>query len=304
MKKGSPEWKPPRGGNLYDHRCVTVLHHVHQALRAHALFKRDVDYIVKGGKVIIVDEFTGRLMPGRRYSEGLHQALEAKEGVRIENENQTLASITFQNYFRMYEKLAGMTGTAETEAAEFSKIYKLDVVVIPTHRKMIRIDNPDCIYRTEREKFRAVVKEIKELHRMGRPVLVGTINIEKSEKLSEMLKREGVPHQVLNAKHHEKEAEIVAKAGQYGGGHHFHQHGGPRNGHCAGTGRRRAGRSAHHRYRTPRGPANRQSVARPIRSAGGPRFFQVFSLSRGRFNADLCGGTHCRPHAAHRDGGG
>ncbi|MBP8644986.1 MAG: preprotein translocase subunit SecA [Syntrophobacteraceae bacterium] len=202
--------------NLYDPRYVTVLHHVHQALRAHALFKRDVDYIVKAGKVIIVDEFTGRLMPGRRYSEGLHQALEAKEGVRIENENQTLASITFQNYFRMYEKLAGMTGTAETEAAEFSKIYKLDVVVIPTHRKMIRIDNPDCIYRTEREKFRAVVKEIKELHRMGRPVLVGTINIEKSEKLSEMLKREGVPHQVLNAKHHEKEAEIVAKAGQYG----------------------------------------------------------------------------------------
>ncbi|HOV85754.1 MAG TPA: preprotein translocase subunit SecA [Syntrophobacteraceae bacterium] len=202
--------------NLYDPRHITILHHVHQALRAHALFKRDVDYIVKGGKVIIVDEFTGRLMPGRRYSEGLHQALEAKENVRIENENQTLASITFQNYFRMYEKLAGMTGTAETEAAEFAKIYKLDVVVIPTHRKMIRTDHPDCIYRTEKEKFRAVTREIKELHRMGRPVLVGTINIEKSEKLSEMLKREGVPHQVLNAKHHEKEAEIVALAGQPG----------------------------------------------------------------------------------------
>lgn len=202
--------------NLYDPRNIDILHHVHQALKAHVLFKRDVDYIVKNGQVIIVDEFTGRLMPGRRYSEGLHQALEAKEGVKIENENQTLASITFQNYFRMYDKLAGMTGTADTEAAEFAKIYKLEVVVIPTHRKMIRQDYPDVIYRTEKEKFRAAAKEIKELHRMGRPVLAGTVSIEKSERLSELLKREGVPHQVLNAKHHEKEAEIVSKAGQYG----------------------------------------------------------------------------------------
>ncbi len=202
--------------NLYDPRNIDVLHHVQQALRAHVLFKRDVDYIVKGGQVIIVDEFTGRLMPGRRYSEGLHQALEAKEGVKVENENQTLASITFQNYFRMYDKLAGMTGTADTEAAEFHKIYKLEVVVIPTHRKMIRTDFPDCIYRTEKEKFKAVVNEIKELHAQGRPVLVGTVNIDKSEKLSEMLRRQGVPHQVLNAKHHEKEAEIVAQAGQRG----------------------------------------------------------------------------------------
>jgi preprotein translocase subunit SecA len=202
--------------NLYDPRHMDILHHVQQALRAHVLFKRDVDYIVKGGKVIIVDEFTGRLMPGRRYSDGLHQALEAKENVQIENENQTLASITFQNYFRMYDKLAGMTGTADTEAEEFAKIYKLDVVVIPTHHKMIRSDNPDSIYRTEREKFRAVVREIKELHQSGRPVLVGTVNIEKSEKLSNKLKIEGVPHQVLNAKHHEKEAEIIAKAGQHG----------------------------------------------------------------------------------------
>jgi len=202
--------------NLYDPRNIDVLHHVQQALKAHSLFKRDVDYIVKGGKVIIVDEFTGRLMPGRRYSEGLHQALEAKEGVKIENENQTLASITFQNYFRMFDKLAGMTGTADTEAAEFAKIYKLEVVVIPTHKKMIRIDYPDCIYRTEREKFRAAAREIKELNLTGRPVLVGTVSIDKSEKLSEMLKREGVPHQVLNAKHHEKEAEIVSKAGQHG----------------------------------------------------------------------------------------
>ncbi|MGP8090668.1 MAG: preprotein translocase subunit SecA [Syntrophobacteraceae bacterium] len=202
--------------NLYDARNMTMNHHVQQALRAHVLFKRDVDYIVKEGQVIIVDEFTGRLMPGRRYSEGLHQALEAKEGVKVENENQTLASITFQNYFRMYEKLAGMTGTAETEAAEFAKIYKLDVVVVPTHQTMIRRDFPDCIYRTEAEKFRAVAGEIKELHGIKKPVLVGTISITKSEKLSEMLKRSGVPHQVLNAKLHEKEAEIVARAGQPG----------------------------------------------------------------------------------------
>ncbi len=202
--------------NLYDPRNMDILHHVQQALKAHVLFKKDVDYIVKGGKVIIVDEFTGRLMPGRRYSDGLHQALEAKENVRIENENQTLATITFQNYFRMYDKLAGMTGTADTEAEEFAKIYDLEVVVIPTHRKMIRIDYPDCIYRTEREKFRAVVREIKELHEIGRPVLVGTVNIEKSEKLSNMLKRQGIPHQVLNAKHHQKEAEIVSQAGQPG----------------------------------------------------------------------------------------
>ncbi|MEN6487088.1 MAG: preprotein translocase subunit SecA [Syntrophobacteraceae bacterium] len=202
--------------NLYDPRNMTILHHVNQALRAHVLFKRDVDYIVKDGEVIIVDEFTGRLMPGRRYSEGLHQALEAKEAVKIENESQTLASVTFQNYFRMYSKLAGMTGTADTEAPEFAKIYKLEVIVIPPHRKMIRADHPDCIYRTEKEKFRAVAREIKELHAKGQPVLVGTVSVEKSERLSDILKRNGVPHQVLNAKYHEKEAEIVSQAGQYG----------------------------------------------------------------------------------------
>jgi preprotein translocase subunit SecA len=202
--------------NLYDPRNMTINHHVQQALRAHVLFQRDVDYIVKEGQVIIVDEFTGRLMPGRRYSEGLHQALEAKEAVKVENENQTLATITFQNYFRMYKKLAGMTGTADTEAAEFAKIYKLDVVVIPPHKNMIRKDFPDSIYRTEAEKFRAVANEIKELYGIKKPVLVGTISITKSEKLSEMLKRSGVPHQVLNAKYHEQEAEIVAKAGQPG----------------------------------------------------------------------------------------
>jgi len=200
--------------NLYDPRHVNILHHVNQALRAHHLFKRDVDYVVKDGEVIIVDEFTGRLMPGRRWSDGLHQAVEAKEKVKIEKENQTLATITFQNFFRMYKKLAGMTGTAETEAEEFKKIYNLDVIVIPTNKPMIRIDYPDVVYKTEKEKFKAVVEEIKKLYQIGRPVLVGTTSIEKNEKLSAMLKREGIPHQVLNAKHHEKEAEIIAQAGR------------------------------------------------------------------------------------------
>jgi preprotein translocase subunit SecA len=202
--------------NLYDPRNMEILHHVNQGLRAHALFKRDVDYVVKEGEVLIVDEFTGRLMPGRRWSDGLHQAIEAKEGVEIENENQTLATITFQNYFRMYEKLSGMTGTADTEAEEFHKIYKLDVMVIPTNRPLLRPDFPDVIYKTEMEKFKAVIEEIKELYAKGQPVLVGTISIEKSEVLSELLKKQGVPHFVLNAKQHEREAEIVAQAGRKG----------------------------------------------------------------------------------------
>jgi preprotein translocase subunit SecA len=202
--------------NLYDPRNIETLHHVNQALRAYTLFKRDVDYVVKDGKVIIVDEFTGRLMPGRRWSDGLHQAVEAKENVRIENENQTLATVTFQNYFRMYDKLAGMTGTADTEAAEFRKIYNLDVMVIPTNMPLVRTNHPDVIYKTEDEKFRAAVRELEELHKAGRPVLVGTISIEKSERLSSFLKRKGVPHNVLNAKHHEREAEIIAQAGRVG----------------------------------------------------------------------------------------
>jgi preprotein translocase subunit SecA len=202
--------------NLYEPRNIEILHHVNQALKAHALFKRDVDYVVKDGEVMIVDEFTGRLMPGRRWSDGLHQAVEAKEGVKIESENQTLATITFQNYFRMYDKLSGMTGTADTEAAEFAEIYKLDVMVIPTNRAMIRLDNSDVIYKTEKEKFRAVIEDIVECHKQGQPALVGTISIEKSEILSDMLKKRGVPHNVLNAKHHEKEAEIVAQAGRKG----------------------------------------------------------------------------------------
>jgi preprotein translocase subunit SecA len=201
-------------GNLYEPQNMDWVHHTYQALKAHLLFKRDVDYMVKDGEVVIVDEFTGRLMPGRRYSDGLHQALEAKENVKIERENQTLATVTFQNYFRMYKKLAGMTGTAETEAEEFYKIYKLDVNVIPTNRTLIRTEYPDIIYRTEREKYSAVVDEIRELHEKGRPVLVGTISIEKSEKLSSLLRRQGVPHVVLNAKYHAKEAEIVAQAGR------------------------------------------------------------------------------------------
>jgi preprotein translocase subunit SecA len=202
--------------NLYDTKNIDLLHHVNQALKAHTLFKRDVDYIVKEGEVIIVDEFTGRLMPGRRFSEGLHQALEAKEKVKIENENQTLATITFQNFFRMYEKLSGMTGTADTEAAEFKKIYDLDVVVIPTNEPMIRTDHPDVIYRTKREKYEAVLDEIVELNQKGQPVLVGTVSIDVSEELSRRLKKRGVPHNVLNAKNHEAEAEIIANAGQKG----------------------------------------------------------------------------------------
>ncbi len=202
--------------NLSDETNLELAHHVYQGLRAHALMKRDRDYVVKDGKVIIVDEFTGRLMFGRRFSEGLHQAIEAKEGVRIERESQTLATITFQNYFRMYQKLAGMTGTAATEEEEFRKIYGLDVIVIPTHKPMIRIDHPDAIYRTEEGKFAAVVEEIAECHRRGQPVLVGTISIEKSEMLSRLLKKRGIPHQVLNAKYHEQEAKIVAQAGRLG----------------------------------------------------------------------------------------
>jgi preprotein translocase subunit SecA len=201
--------------NLYDPRNIEILHHVTQALRAHALFKKDVDYVVKNGEVIIVDEFTGRLMPGRRWSDGLHQAVEAKEKVKIANENQTLATITFQNYFRMYAKLAGMTGTADTEAQEFHTIYNLDVMVIPPNRGLIRHNYPDVVYRTEEEKFKAVVDEIEELYAIGRPALVGTISIEKSERLSRLLRHRGIPHNVLNAKQHEREAEIVAQAGRF-----------------------------------------------------------------------------------------
>ncbi|HEX8701416.1 MAG TPA: preprotein translocase subunit SecA, partial [Myxococcaceae bacterium] len=202
--------------NLYDPGEIETLHHVEQALRAHTLYKRDKDYVVKDGEVMIVDEFTGRLMPGRRWSDGLHQAVEAKEGVKIENENQTLATISFQNYFRMYSKLSGMTGTADTEAQEFAKIYSLDVRVVPTNRPMVRKDMEDVVYKTEREKFEAVAKSIEELHKKGQPVLVGTVSIAKSEVVSSFLKKQGVPHNVLNAKAHQREADIVAQAGSPG----------------------------------------------------------------------------------------
>ncbi|MBI4372782.1 MAG: preprotein translocase subunit SecA, partial [Candidatus Omnitrophica bacterium] len=202
--------------NLHDMATIDERHHVIAALRAKEFYKRDVEYLVADGKVVIVDEFTGRLMPGRRWSDGLHQAVEAKEGLTIERENQTLATITFQNYFRMYQKLAGMTGTAATEAAEFDKIYKLDLLVVPTNKPLIRTDHADCIYRTEREKFKAVADEIAGLHQEGRPVLVGTISIEKSEHLSHILEKRALAHTVLNAKYHEREAEIIARAGQEG----------------------------------------------------------------------------------------
>jgi len=214
-------------GNMYDPQHMETIHHVYQGLRAHTLYHRDVEYVVKNGEVIIVDEFTGREMPGRRWSDGLHQAVEAKEGVKIERENQTLATITFQNYFRMYKKLAGMTGTAETEATEFNKIYKLDVSLIPTNRPLRRAENPDVVYRTAGEKYEAVVNGImqednsylfglRQIHESGQPVLVGTISIEKSEHLANLLKKAGIPHQVLNAKQHEREAKVIAQAGRKG----------------------------------------------------------------------------------------
>ncbi len=200
--------------NLFDLKHVTLNHHINQALRAHVVMQRDVDYVVEDGKIVIVDPFTGRLMRGRRYSDGLHQAIEAKEGLEIQNESMTLATITFQNYFRMYEKLAGMTGTAKTEEEEFRNIYNMQVVVIPTNKPVIRDDRPDLIYRTMEGKFRAVVEDIAERHAKGQPVLVGTVSIETSELLSSMLTKRGIRHNVLNAKNHAKEAEIIAQAGQ------------------------------------------------------------------------------------------
>ena len=213
--------------NFNDIENSELVHNVNQALRAHGVMKRDIDYIVKDGEVLIVDEFTGRIMYGRRYNNGLHQAIEAKEGVKIADESKTLATITFQNYFRMYDKLAGMTGTAMTEEPEFQEIYHLDVIEIPTNRPMIRIDNHDVIYKTEKAKFKAVIDEVKESNAKGQPVLVGTVSIEKSEQLSSLLKREGIKHEVLNAKFHEKEAEIVAQAGKYRCCNNSNKHGRP-----------------------------------------------------------------------------
>src|SRR6195256_236049 len=203
-------------GNLYDIFNVSVVHHMQQSLRAQTLFQRDVDYIVRDDKVVIIDEFTGRMMEGRRYSEGLHQALEAKEGVTVQNENQTLASITFQNYFRMYPKLAGMTGTAMTEAEEFGDIYKLEVIEIPTNEEVRRADSDDEVYRTTREKYDAIVEQVLDCRKRQQPVLIGTVSIEKSEALSELFKKNKIPHNVLNARYPEQEALIIAQAGRPG----------------------------------------------------------------------------------------
>ena len=224
----------PAGQSIYDPENYEKTPYLDNALRAHVLYHLDRDYIVKDGEVIIVDEFTGRLMHGRRFSEGLHQAIEAKEGVKVQRESLTLATITFQNYFRMYEKLAGMTGTAMTEAEEFGKIYNLDVVAIPTNKGVVREDYPDQVYKSQRAKFRAVVNEIEQLHQKGQPVLVGTVAIETSEMLADLLKRKGVPHNVLNAKQHEREAGIIAQAGRPGHSDHRHQHGRSRRRHPIG----------------------------------------------------------------------
>ncbi len=212
------------------------MQNVSQLLRAYALYEKDIEYVVQDGKVMIVDEFTGRILSGRRYSDGLHQAIEAKEGVKIERETQTIATITLQNFFRLFKKLAGMTGTAETEEAEFYDIYKLEVVVVPTHEPVRRDDLNDYVYRTRREKYNAVIDQIAELYERRQPVLVGTTSVEASEIVSRMLKRKGIPHNVLNAKQHEREAEIIIRRRSAGSGYHCHQHGGPRNRHQAGCG--------------------------------------------------------------------
>ena len=328
-----------KGDSLYDVENVTVVHHIQQALRAHRLFERDKDYIVKNGEVVIIDEFTGRMMPGRRYSEGLHQALEAKEQQPIQPENQTLASITFQNYFRMYDKLAGMTGTALTEADEFGDIYGLDVVEVPTNQPMVRIDDDDEVYRSADEKYKAIVKLIRECRERSQPILVGTTSIAKSETLAELLTKEKVPHQVLNARYHEQEAFIIAQAGvpgavtiatnmagrgtdiQLGGNFDMRvmqelaevpEGDGTRVAHrpdprrdrrpeAEGAGRRRALRA---RHRAPRKPAHRQPASRPFRPSGRPRPFQVLPVAAGRPDAHLRVRAHGRHAAEARPEGG
>ena len=251
-----------KGESLYDIENVTVVHHVQQALRAHKLFQRDRDYIVKNDEVIIIDEFTGRMMQGRRYSEGLHQALEAKEHVTIQPENQTLATITFQNYFRLYEKLAGMTGTAATEADEFMDIYGLDVVEVPTNMDMIREDEDDEVYRTAQEKYRAIIALIKEARKRGQPMLVGTTSIEKSEILSELLKKDKVPHQVLNARYHEQEAQHHRPSRRARRSDHRHQHGRTRHRHPARRQSRHAASRTGSRARRKRAKSRRASRSR------------------------------------------
>ncbi len=310
---------------LYDPESTNIVHHVNQALRAHVLFHKDKDYIVRNGEIMLIDEFTGRMMTGRRLSEGLHQAIEAKEGVAIRPENVTLASVTFQNYFRLYEKLAGMTGTALTEADEFHEIYKLGVVEVPTNMPVIRQDHDDQVFRTAREKYAAIVEEIARAHAAGQPILVGTTSIEKSENLSELLKTAKIPHNVLNARYHEQEARHHRRGRRAGGGDHRHQHGRARNRHPARRQRRDAGdpgsrggrasrqadrscgappadrgrdrrsqgegaergRALCARDRAPREPAHRQPAARTLRPSGRSGADQLLSLARGRPDADL-----------------
>ena len=309
-------------GTLYDIHNVSLVHHANQALRAHKLFARDTDYIVKDDKIIIIDEFTGRMMEGRRYSEGLHQALEAKEGVTVQNENQTLASITFQNYFRLYPKLAGMTGTAMTEAQEFGDIYKLEVIEIPTNEPVRREDTDDEVYRTTREKYDAIVQHVLECRERQQPVLVGTVSIEKSEALSALFKKNKVPHNVLNARYHEQEAHIIAQAGgparsrsrptwpgrgtdiQLGGNLDMRLRtelaaiedpaergaaggGDPRRDRHRARGRGAGRRTVRRRQRAAREPAHRQPAARPLGAPGRPRRLQILCLARRRSDADL-----------------
>ncbi len=328
------------GESLYDPQNIRLMHHLNAALRAHAIYKRDVEYIVRAGEVIIVDEFTGRTMPGRRWSDGLHQAVEAKEGVKVRAENQTVASITFQNYFRLYKKLSGMTGTADTEAPEFMQIYGLEVVVIPTHRPMIRKDNADFVYLTQGDKFKAIIEDIQDCVTREQPVLVGTTSIETSELLSGVLKENGIPHEVLNAKQHEREAHIVENAGMPGkvtiatnmAGRGTDIKLGGNNEAELEAGRRRRGRSrarrshrrahpcrlagaprqgggrwrpAHHRHRTARVAPHRQSAARPLGSPGRSGFQPLLSVDGRQPHAHLRrSGSHQALAGARRHEGG
>ena len=295
--------------NLYEHVHTPLVHHLQNSLRAKEHYHRDVEYIVTGGEVKIVDEFTGRVLEGRRYSEGLHQAIEAKEGVRIKEENQTLATITIQNYFKMYEKLAGMTGTAKTQLAEFQSVYDLDVAEVPTNREMIRDDQQDLIYKTEDAKWNAVLEDIADRHEQGQPILVGTVSIEKSEKLSTLLNRRGIEHHVLNAKNHEKEAMIVAQAGPPGFGHGRDEHGRPRRRHPAGrqprvprppgdggagVGQRRA--TSCSRWSPRSGPSTRPSTSRSTASSSSR---PTPSTTR---SSGWAGSTSWAPNATSRDG--
>ena len=318
------------GESLYDATNIRLMHHLNAALRAHALYKRDVEYIVRQGEVIIVDEFTGRTMQGRRWSDGLHQAVEAKEGVKVREENQTVASITFQNYFRLYAKLSGMTGTADTEAFEFQQIYGLEVVVIPTHKPMIRTDKSDLVFLSEHDKFQAILEDIQECVKRGQPVLVGTTSIETSERLAKLLQGAKIPHEVLNAKQHEREAHIVAEAGRPGAitiatnmagrgtdivlgrqsadadrRHRESQRGGAEanSRRLAQTARAGAGlgRPAHRRHRAPRVAAHRQSIARPLRPSGRSGFQPLLSVSRRQFDAHI---RRSDAHEGAHDAGG